>query len=777
MKRLAMVSMFAIAASSSAAVAQTAPAAPEPATQAQPDSGANIEDIIVTATKRAQGLQDTPVAVTPISEAKFQSLNVVAVSDIAQIAPSINFIAAPSPQSSQFVIRGVGTFASNDALEQSVGVVIDGIPMARLAGSLTDTVDVGQVQVLRGPQGTLFGKNATAGVISIDYQNANFEPSVSGRLVAGTYAELRGQATVNAPLSKAAALRLTGWYSRRDGYIKAPNQNDGDLGDFVNRGVRAKLAVLPTSDWRIDVTGEYARNWVDGSIQTIRGYLPVARDLVIQQVDLSQGVVAGPDNRRTAKEFPEDGVTEQWRGVVNSTASFGTIDLTTILGYVHTKTDNIMDFDFTDSRTFAQGSVTHYASDIDQFTGEMRLSNNDKGPLKYTVGLFYYKFDETAQQNATNLLITGAPGTLTSFDQRIGVHTRTYAAFADVSYDIGTVRLMAGGRYSHETSNGSYVRSASKEFVRPVILFGPISLVNPDNVYEDVSWRAGVQWRPAERIMLYATANRAYKGPGFNYTLNISAAQFAVNKGVIQAEIAKSYEIGARTEFFDRQLTLNLTGFYSPFTNFQVTSVLPSVPPTFSTVNAPELLAKGVELEFALHPHGLPGFTLDGSLVYNDTKYSDFHAAPCYVGQAQVTAPTTAVGICAPAAAGSTLFVQNVTGLRSVGAPEWQANLTAHLERPVSDRLKAFGQVNSTYQSEVQFSVGNPRSTVQKGYALLNLSAGIGDADDAWRLSWYLKNLTDQRYSTRILQSNPSVTQSIPFQALRTASIALDLKF
>src|SRR6187551_1680875 len=120
MKRLAMVSMFAIAASSSAAaVAQTASAASAEG-QVQTDSGPDIEDIIVTATKRPQSLQDTPVAVTPISEEKFKSLNVVAVSDIAQIAPSINFIAAPSPQSSQFVIRGVGTFASNDALEQSV---------------------------------------------------------------------------------------------------------------------------------------------------------------------------------------------------------------------------------------------------------------------------------------------------------------------------------------------------------------------------------------------------------------------------------------------------------------------------------------------------------------------------------------------------------------------------------------------------------------------------------------------------------------------------------
>lgn len=791
MKRLSAASMLAIMASSPAAFAQAAPGglaqpAPQspvpespvsesPAPQST-DSG-GVADIIVTANKRAQSLQDTPVAVTPISQDRLQSLNVVAVSDIAQVAPSISFIASPTPQSSQFVIRGVGTFAANDALEQSVGVVIDGIPMARLGGSLTDTVDVSQVQVLRGPQGTLFGKNATAGVISIDYQNATFEPSKSIRLLVGSHAELRGQATVNAPLSDSVAVRLSGWYSRRDGYIDAVNQRDGDLGDFVNRGVRAKVAILPTSNWRIDLTGEYSRNWGDGSLQTIRGYLPLARDRIIQQVDLSQGVVAGPDNLSTSKDFPENSVIEQWRSAVNSTTSFGDIDLTAIVGYVKTKTDNIMDTDFTDSRTFAQGSVTHYSSDLEQFTVETRISNTDKGPLQYTAGLFYYKFDESANQNAANLLTTALPSALTSFDQQIGIHTRTYAAFGDISYDIGQVRLMAGGRYSHETSNGTYVRRASREFVRPNILFGAVSLVNPDNVYKDFSWRVGAQWRPTERVMVYATANRAYKGPGFNYTLNISPAQFSVNQGVIDAEIAKSYEIGMRSEFFDRQMTFNLTGFYSPFSNFQVTSVLPTVPPSLSTVNAPELLAKGVELEFAVHPRALPGFTFDGSVVYNDTSYSDFPAAPCYVGQPQAAAPTSAVGVCAPVAVGSTLFVQNVTGLRSVGAPEWQTNLTARYEAPVSNRLKAFGQVNFTYQTKVQFSVGEPSETIQKAYGIVNLAAGIGDEDDAWRLSVYLKNATNQRFSTRILQSNPSITQTIPFQALRTVAVALDVKF
>lgn len=537
MKTLGLVSPVAIMMSAGVCHAQTAqPPATASAIASEAPSTVEVEEIIVTANKRAESLQKVPVAVTAVSTERLKSLNVVSVADMQSVAPSITFVAAPVPQNAQFVIRGVGTFASNDALEQSVGVVIDGIPLARLAGALSDTVDVARLQVLRGPQGTLFGKNATAGVISVDYQNALFENSGTARLFAGTYDEYRAQGTVNVMLNDNVAARLTGWYFRRDGFVDAPNQRDRDFGDFVNRGARLKVALLPTSDWRIDLTGEYSRNWADGSTQTIRSYLPVARDLIIQQVDLSQGVIAGPNNLRSAREFPENAYVEQKRATINSVLNLGAVDVTAIAGYIDTTSDNISDFDFTDSRTFAQGSVTHYRARLKQFTGELRLSNADPGDFGYTAGLFYYNFDEHVNQNATNLLTTAAPSALTSFDQLISIHTTTYAAFADVSYQLGPVKVFAGGRYSHETSSGSYQRMKSEEFVRPNILFGAVSLVNPDNVYEDFSWRLGAQYQITDAIMLYGTASRAYKGPGFNYTLNISPAQFAVNRGVIDAK-------------------------------------------------------------------------------------------------------------------------------------------------------------------------------------------------------------------------------------------------
>lgn len=733
-------------------------------------------EIIVTANKRAQSLQDTPVAVTAISDEQLRALNVVTVTDIGAVAPSINFAEAPSPTSSSFIIRGIGTFAFNDALEQSVGIVIDGVPQARLIGSIADAVDVGQIQVLRGPQGTIFGKNATAGVIDIAYRDAEFETGVEGRLFYGSDDEARAQATVNLPMSDRAAVRLTGWYFRRGGWIRAPLQPDGDIGEFERYGGRIKLALLPADGWRIDLTGEWKRDKDDGSLQTLRGYLPTPRDQQIREMEEAVGQFAGPKNRSTLKDFPERNSAEQKRLVLKSVWDVGSNSITAIIGYNDTDFDGIWDSDFTDSRTFAQGSIINNLQRLKQFTAELRFASEGTGPLQYTAGLFLYDFDSVTHFDAQNLIIAAPPSALTSTDLLNDLHTTNHAAFADLSYRFGKVTLLAGGRLSWEKTKGIFDRGPSQQFVTPNVLFGPFHLEN-EVTYDDFSWRAGFQWEPVDDVMVYGTASRAYKGPGFNYTFTLNAALVAANGGYIDAEIGKSYELGVRSRLFDRQLTLNLTGFYSPFTNFQVTSVIPTVPPTFSTTNAPEVTAKGIELEFAVNPRALRGFTAFGSLVYNDTRYTDFRTAPCFIGQPQVAEPTDAVGVCAPFAPGSALFVQNVTGLKTVGVPRWQANVTARYEAPVSDRLTAFGQVNYAFHDDIQYSVGRPEETIQPAYSLVHLTAGIGDAGDRWRFSAYVRNLFDQHFVGRIAFANPGITQSLSHLSSRTVGASLDLRF
>lgn len=736
------------------------------------DAAPSSADIIVTANKRAQSLQDTPVAVTAVSEERMKSLNLQSVTDLGAVTPSLNYIQSPSPQSTQFTIRGVGTFAFNDTLEASVGVVLDGVPQARLIGSLSDAVDVQQIQLLRGPQGTIFGKNATAGVIDIAFNDAKLgETSVRARGFIGSYDERRIEATVNVPIvHDRIALRATGWNFRRDGYIDAPLQPSGKIGGFKNGGARIKAAFGLSDTWRVDLSAEASRNTNDGSIVTTRDYLPTD---TIQPNDIRNGVIAGPDNRRSAKDYPEFGVIEQQRLAIKSITELGPVTLTAVGGYGHTHSDNLFDFDYTDSRTIPQPSTSHYKTTFDQWTGEVRLANSSPGRLQYTAGVFYYLLKVLSDQQGQNLRFA-AP--FTSFGQIIRQTTRNYAAFADASYDIGPVRLLAGGRVSNERSTGSYDRFASTEFPKPVVLNGPLSVASVVR-YDDFSWRFGAQLRPTEDIMLYATASRAYKGPGFNYTFTLTPAQFALNRGIVEPEIARSYEIGARTQFFDKQLTLNLTGFYSPYKDFQVTALLPTVPATYTTINANELIAQGVELEFALNPRALPGFSLDGNVVYNDTHYSDFKNAPCYNGQPSSAAPTSAPNICAPIATGSTVRQQNVSGDRTVGAPAWQVNLIAAYEQSIGSRFRAFSQVRYNYNGRTQFAVGTNPVTSEKGYDLVDLTIGFGSDDRRWTVRGYMKNLFDTSFVSRIALANPGIVQTIPYAAMRTGGVSLDVSF
>ncbi len=777
----------------SPAFAQSDPApasAPVAADQADTSVDSGTE-IIVTANKRAQNLQDVAVAVTPISDDRLKSLNVVSIGELVRIAPSLAFVPAPSPATTMFVVRGVGTFAFNDALEQSVGLVVDGVPLARMAGSVSDAVDMGQVQLLRGPQGTLFGKNATAGVISLDYRQPTFDTTFDGRVFIGSYGEHRVQGTVNAPIvADKVAVRVSGWNFTRNGYINAPYQETGKLGGFHNWGARAKVAITPNDDWRIDLTGEYRKDFQRGALQTTRGYIlsPItglpqnAIESDIRAIDLANGIVAGPDNLTTAKSFPEVYRNKQKRLAAKSEYDLGGVNLTAIAGYLDTRAFTEYDSDYTNTfdpvnatqpAPLLQEAITRYDAHFRQFTSEIRLANSDKGAFKYTAGLFYYNLHVVSEQDGQTQT-TALP--LTAYDTIANVRTKNYAAFADVSYDIGPVTVFAGGRFSHETTQGTFDRFKSVHYTIPTVVGngGPLSVSSIPVKTNDFSWRFGAQYHVTDDIMLYASGSRAYKGPGLNYGPSLTAAQFAFNGAVVEKEVAHSWEIGARTQWFDRQLTLNLTGFYSPFTNFQVTTVLPTVPTTFATVNAPEILAKGVELEFSFVPRGdLEGFSLDGSIVYNDTRYKDFQDAPCWTGQPVSATPTTTPGICSPRGGTN---VQSVNGFRAVGAPAWTANLTGGYEHDFG-AIRGFGQVHYLYNSETQFGVNNNPQSIQKAYSTIDLTLGFGASDKKWTLTGYIRNLTDQRFAGRISVANPTINQTIPFAALRSGGVSLDVSF
>lgn len=783
------------------------------ANAAEPETGAaaavekpaapTASDIVVTAAKRVQNVQDVPIAATAVSEAKLQSLNITNTAALAVAAPGIVFVPAPNPNNLQFVVRGIGTYSTVDTLEQSVGVAIDGIPLGRIAGAVVDAVDVARVEVLRGPQGTLFGKSATAGLVSVVNNKPVFnEFQAIGRVYYGENQELRVQGTLNVPLADRLALRVSAWDFSRDGYIRAPLQSDGNIGDFHNAGVRGRLAAQITDSWRVDLSAEYSNNRNDGVQQTARAYMP--NDFValpgaptVAQLNASMGIVPGPNNLAVGSEVPIGGFVKPQFYHLESNWDMGDVTLTSVTGYREIDSSQVSEYDYSGSRSGSFTTYLHYKSNTDQFTTELRLANSSKNKFRYTFGLFYYNLDvnnSSFEQTARNVPSLPAPYYATGRFPNSTMNTKNYAAFADLNYDLGPLTLIAGARLSHEKSRGTFERGlprdgAPAEGGPDTSIFLPGSAVagyTPLSVassvkYDDFSWRAGAQYHVAPDIMIYATASRAYKGPGFNFAADLTPAVFAQTRSIVDPEIAHSYEVGLRTQFFDRQVTFNVTGYYAPYKDFQITAALPGTGGnglTYTIINAGGIHAKGIETEFAFNPRGaLSGFSINGDLTWNDTKYSDFTNAPCYALQPRSATPSTMPGVCAAPSVGSTASVQSVNGFRTVGNPEWKINGFIAYDTAVTPALNAFAQGHLYYQSATQYGVGVNPATRAPGYKTVDLTLGIRAADNQWKLSVIGKNIFDKRYVTRIVTNNPGLMQVVPYEALSSWGVALDVRF
>jgi len=760
--------------------------------------------IIVTANKRAQNLQQVPIAVTAVSEDRLKSVNVTNITNISAVAPSIVFVPAPNPNAVQFVVRGIGTFAFADTLEQSVGVAIDGVPLGRIAGAAVDAVDIQRIEVLRGPQGTVFGKSATAGVISIVTNKANLGATeFAGRFYGGQHDEYRAQGTANIPLiDDRLAIRVSAWDFRHDGYLTAPNQQpDQKVGDMENKGARLRVGLQVTPDWRIDLGAEIAKNWNDGLLQTTRAYesndlISVPGGISIAQINAQEGLVPGPKNTMIGSEAALGGYVKPQFYTLESNWNLGGSTITFLNGYRRVHSRQIGEFDYSDSRPNSFQTYQRYESQINQFTSELRIASANKSRLQYTAGLFFYDlkvpYSVIEQTYKNNPGLTAATNYASGRRLTSRMDTKNYAGYADVNYSIGKLKLIGGARVSHEDSSGGLIRGLPMDGApaegnlnlyipgQAISGFGPLN-VQTQVHYTDFSWRGGLQFQFDRDVMAYATASRAYKGPGFNFGNDVTQAIFDATKSIVKPEIAHSYEIGLRSQFFDRTVTLNLSAYYSTFQNFQITAALPGANGAglnYTIINAKELKSKGAEVEFGWHPRGaLAGLTFDGNASYTDAYYSNFANAPCYLGQPHATAPTSQSGVCAPVAAGSTAFLQSVKGLRAVGAPKYQLNLFLGYDHPVSDRLNGFAQIHYFSQSSEQLGVGNNPLTVVPGYHTVDLSFGVRSANDRWRFSVIGRNVFNKFFITRLVTNNPGLEQVVPYEALSSWGAAVDFKF
>lgn len=753
----------------SASAVLAAPSGEERQSGARPATDI-VQEIIVTASKRSESIQNVPVSVVALSPTKIDQAGIVSTSELPQLVPGLTFNPAGEAKLNSFNIRGVGTYALTATLESSVGVAVDGVPLARVGGSITDMVDVERVEVLKGPQGMLFGKNATAGLIGIVNRKPEIgQTSGAFNVEYGSNNELNIDGVANLAVGDRAALRVTAWRYGHDGFIDGP---DGEkYGQKNSYGVRAGLAFEPNAAVKVVLIGQYDgrdERSVANTQRLFTGTTPFG--VLIETWSRSRGVIPGPNNldgEFTAKPYAK---SNNYYATALIDADIGDgYTVSSATSYRSVSTRGQMD-------PFVSGSPLIHLNTLadrekyDQFTQELRIASPVSQPLSFVAGLFYYRFDVTDVQDQDFFGLV-QPG-ISNF-HRINTVTdklRNIAAFGEAIYRVTpSFRLIGGLRASSDKTSASFDRSRVGTDAGVIPGNVPVFAYRPKPVsYDALSYRFGLQFDVAPAVMAYATASRGYKGPGFNLTQS-STPSAIVDDARVNPEIARSYEAGVKSQFFDRRLTINLTAFDSTFDDFQTTVGLPTNPPTFVIQNAGQLKSTGAELEVNARPNSRLSLGFNGA--YIDARYTDFDNAACYYNEPTLPAGGAITpGVCVGG-------VQTLNGWPLAVSPKWSFNASARYEAPISDNFSGFADATYSWRSSVVYEARRDPLERQDGYGFANLTAGVKTADGQVTLALYARNLFKEDFVARVRQEFGVYYQAPAYEAQRRIGVQLSAKF
>jgi iron complex outermembrane receptor protein len=717
--------------------------------QASQNAAVQLEEISVTARRRVERAQDVPVALTAVSGATFARGEHLRLEDLNVMAPSVN-ISIPTPRQTSFSIRGLGANPANDGLEQSTGLFIDGVYLAKSGMAVIDMVDVERIEVLRGPQGTLFGKNTTAGAISIYSKEPQFSPESTVRVSAGDYGYTQVQASTTGPLADTVAASVMLYRTSRDGWVRDTTRNE-DVNGVGRQGGRAQLLWKPTDDFRLRLIAELHKE-DDSSYATIienLGATPGTFQAGLKATGAS--IVVSPNGDAEANDGPTIVQSTQKAATALADWSFGDLTLTSVSGYRMWRYYTFSDIDGSSAPLF--GATTNL--DYHQISEEVRLASSSAERLKWTVGAYYFNQDTNyvsqlfyeglaasqlskltpAQLGALAPTTPALAGLLaynnTRWDTAASPRTRSYALFGQATWAAtAQLNITAGARASYENKEESVSRAVpvSTTSGEPVAALGYTAY--PATHVERNDWSPSAlltaDYKPFTDLMLYATISHGEKAGGLNAALPPTGLTPAALQ--VKPETATNYEIGLKSDLLEKRLRVNLTAFWTEVRDYQA-----SYNGIYGTGSAPVSLltnvgavrTRGAELEVIAKPIRNLSIGLNGS--FDEAIYTSYPNAPC-------PAETTGKTSC------------NLTGQQLVDAPKWIANANALYDTAISDSLRGYASGELSWRSRYNGSLDASRFANTGDYALVNLRAGLKAASDRWDVSLWVKNAADRRY-------------------------------
>ncbi len=691
------------------------------ATAAQAQEMIVLEEIIVTAQRRIENPMDVPLSITAISGDALERAGVGTVDQAMRLIPNVSLDNNNSLRSGRISIRGITSDVNNLGTEGSVAVSVDGVYQGRATTLNSDLIDLERVEVLRGPQGTLYGKNTTGGAINIITRRPAKEPEAVADIRFGNHDAQRYRATVSAPLGDAFAFRASAAVTRRDGLLTNSFQGR-KVNDINNETARLTLEAHPSETVTIRLSADGSRDDGTGdskSVLTLGGTVGGFAQAV--GVPLT---VPPLFDRTTAFDAPNNENRRVWGTSATIDWDTGEDTVTSISALRGFTFDNQSDNDFTPLSLVQSG----LREKQHQFSQELRYVAAQRDHFRYTAGLYYFhqvlKGNQVASVGPHFSVLTGvltggalvvpAGSVAPAF---VRTETDSYAAYAEGTYDVTEqFSLTAGLRYSHETKDVRHDQSKVNPLFVPLGFPPPIPVFTAGLTENNLSPKLTAQYRFNDDTMAYATVSRGFKGGGFSTGLINSAADTE-----FKSEKATNYELGLKSTLIPRRLNATLTGFYLDYSDLQVSTFVTN---RFIVSNAASATSKGVELE--LEFKATKELLLQASAGYLDASYDDFANAPCPAGSAARTC--------------------DLSGKRMLRAPEWTTTLTADYEREVTAGITGYFRADYTYKSGQFFTLEQDPDLSQSGYGLVGGKAGLRFNDGAYELSVYAQNLFDRHY-------------------------------
>ncbi|MCU1723276.1 TonB-dependent receptor [Pseudomonas sp. 5P_5.1_Bac1] len=716
----------------------------EPAPAAKSDS--QLKTVTVTARRREESAQDVPTPMSVLDGQALESQRIYRIQDLQQLVPSVN-VAYMHARQSSVSIRGLGNNPASDGLEGSVGLYLDNVYLGRPGMAVFDLMDIEQLEVLRGPQGTLFGKNTTAGVINISTRAPSFTPERSIETSVGEDGYFQTKGTISGPLSDTLAGRFSAYRTRNDGDIK--NEYDGHtLNGGSRQGFRGQLLYKPNERFNLRWIGDYNEEDSSAGTRVLFSTGPTINGVNRYETRAAAAGATLVDGSKRKVNLDNDQHVTVFQGGTSLEANW-TLDN----DFTLTSVSSYRWWDFTPRNDDGLNVPAAYNAGVSvrdkQWSQEFRLASPTGGFFDYVLGAYYFGSDLDnrsfnyygPQADIWNGTPTGALANVTTIGKG-HIETDSFALFAQGTWHLSDrLDFTAGVRGTYEEKSAWVNRNAP---LGGAAVAGAAATARQGRVgaYESgdlnqysasPSGLLNLSYRFSDDLLGYATLSHGEKSGGVNLTV-ATAPVAGADSLLVGTERANNAELGFKSTLWDKRLQLNANLFWTQVNGYQTNAYDEANRVQYLT-NAGSVRSRGVEFESTLVP--VRGLTLNVNGSYNDVRYLSYKDAPC--------PPEVSLQPGAPASC-------DLSGHQVVGASKWIANANGQYQWDLDNGLQPYVTASYAFRSKAVGVVEDSDYARIPSYAVVNLSTGLrGDLGQGqWDVSLWVKNAFDKTYYTTL---------------------------